>query len=136
MVRDADSRITDRDDFCINEFVNSDKLFHIIRDHPNHKHLIMAGMWGVKKGCLSESISELFILWKQHRYIDFWSDTQFLVDILYPRIKDVAFIHDDLSHFNDNPSKILHLRNGNHFIGQVYEFNEHNEEYPKFPWAT
>jgi len=63
IVRDADSRVNDRDEICINEFLKSDKDFHIIRDHPNHKHLIMAGMWGIKKGALYKPIHKLFSDW-------------------------------------------------------------------------
>lgn len=136
LVRDADSRVNDRDTICISEFLNSDKLFHIIRDHPNHKHLIMAGMWGIKRGCLIESISELFILWKQDRIIDFWSDTTFLVECIYPRVSTQSCIHDDFNHFNEDSYKIPHIRNGDHFIGQVYEFTEDGKEFTKFPWPT
>jgi hypothetical protein len=46
--RDADSRITDREMKFINEWINSDKVFHIIRDHYKHKWRIMAGMFGIK----------------------------------------------------------------------------------------
>jgi hypothetical protein len=136
IVRDADSRVNDRDNICIKDFIDSDKLFHIIRDHPNHRHLIMAGMWGIKKGCLTESINGLFSIWKQSNTIDFWSDTKFLVDYIYPRIKNKCLIHDDLNHFNDRALQIPHKMDGIHFIGQVYEFNIDNIEYPKFPWHT
>lgn len=135
IVRDADSRVNSRDDICIKEFIESDKLFHIIRDHPNHKHLIMAGMWGIKRGCLTDSICDLFFQWKQNNIIDFWSDTKFLVDCIYPRVNTKNLVHDDLNHFNDGALQIHHKMEGNHFIGQVYEFDTGNIEYPKFPWA-
>jgi hypothetical protein len=50
-VRDADSRITQRDRWCISEFLNSSKSYHIIRDHYWHKSLIMGGMFGWKTQC-------------------------------------------------------------------------------------
>jgi hypothetical protein len=132
IVRDADSRVNDRDNACIKEFIDSDKLFHIIRDHPNHKHLIMAGMWGIKKGCLTDLICDLFLKWKQNNIIDFWSDTKFLVECIYPRVNTKSLIHDDLNHFNDGALELPHKINGMHFIGQVYEFNKDDREYPKF----
>ena len=45
-IRDADSRINERDRWCITEFLKSSKNYHIIRDHYWHKSLIMGGMFG------------------------------------------------------------------------------------------
>ena len=46
--RDADSRITDREMIFVNEWLNSDKIFHIIRDHLGHRIEILGGTFGVK----------------------------------------------------------------------------------------
>jgi len=132
IVRDSDSRVNERDQICINEFLYSTKLFHIIRDHPNHCHKIMAGMWGIKKGVFSESIRTLFEQWRHHNEFDFWSDTRFLVESIYPKVHSIALIHDDHNHFNDGAIPIPHNRIINHFIGQVYEYTDSGEEYPKF----
>ena len=132
IIRDADSRVNDRDEFCINEFINSEYLFHIIRDHPNHMHKIMAGMWGIKKGAISGDVFDFFLEWREGRNIDFWSDTSFLVDYIYPKVITKSLIHDDLNLCNDTSRKINYVRDPNHFIGQVYEYNELGEEFPKF----
>ena len=50
--RDADSRINERDQFVISEFIKSNKMFHIVRDHYEHKFPILGGIFGVKKGCI------------------------------------------------------------------------------------
>jgi hypothetical protein len=134
MVRDADSRVNDRDQVCINIFLKSSRLFHIIRDHPNHYHKIMAGMWGIKKGALSESIHTLFEQWRQHNVFDFWSDTRFLVECIYPSVQSISLIHDDRNYANDGAIHIPHHRIDKHFIGQVYEYNNTGEEYPKFDY--
>jgi hypothetical protein len=134
MIRDADSRVNDRDQVCINAFLSSSHLFHIIRDHPNHSHKIMAGMWGIKKGALSESIYTLFEQWKLHNQLDFWSDTRFLVECLYHNVLSVSLIHDDRNYANDGAIPIPHHMNNKHFIGQVYEYNDTGEEYPKFDY--
>ena len=47
-VRDADSLITIREIFFMKQFLNSDKEFHIIRDHPLHFMPIMGGLFGLK----------------------------------------------------------------------------------------
>jgi hypothetical protein len=53
IVRDADSRIGAREALAVSRWVDSDKVFHVIRDHPYHTSLIQAGMFGVKKSDIS-----------------------------------------------------------------------------------
>lgn len=48
MSRDTDSYILQREVDSVNVWLNSDKLFHIMRDHPQHSVQILAGMWGFK----------------------------------------------------------------------------------------
>ena len=50
--RDADSRFTDREVKLVNEWLNSCKDFHIIRDHKHHMVPILAGTFGCKNNCL------------------------------------------------------------------------------------
>lgn len=140
IVRDTDSRITDRDQACIHEFLQSEKAVHIIRDHPNHHHRMMAGMWGIKKQALfflQNRVQDLFETWKQTQPSgDFWSDTLFLCEVVYPKIAQVSMIHDDTQHFEPpewkQPFRIP--LQDTHFIGQVYEFDAAGKEYAKFPY--
>jgi len=139
-VRDADSRITERDRACIQDFVESDKLFHIIRDHPNHFHKIMGGMWGIKKPLLQEPLQDLFHKWRQfHSSTEFWNDMDFLRDTFYPHVLYFSMIHDELHDFEPpmlrTPFRIPLDDQKQHFIGQVYEFNKDGAEYPKYPYA-
>jgi len=50
--RDADSRFNDREVKLVNEWLNSTKDFHIIRDHRHHMVPILAGTFGCKNNCL------------------------------------------------------------------------------------
>lgn len=142
IVRDADSRIYERDQACIHEFIQSQKIVHIIRDHPNHHHRMMAGMWGIKKEALfylENRIQDLFEHWKQTQPPgDFWSDTLFLCEVVYPKIAHVSMIHDDTQSFEPpmwKQSFSVALQD-THFIGQVYEFNATGNEYPKFSYSV
>jgi hypothetical protein len=58
--RDADSRISERDLWCIQSFINSGKKLHIIRDHYFHKQKIMGGMCGFLLDSISINFTELF----------------------------------------------------------------------------
>ena len=136
IIRDADSRVYELDEKCIREFISSDRLFHIIRDHPNHFHKIMAGMFGIKKGLLKESLQQSFITWRRDNFSnDFWDDTHFLCNIIYPKVVYASLIHDDLHNFETEYLKLpisTEIGDGSHFIGQVYEYDANGNEFPKF----
>ena len=46
--RDLDSSITAREVAAVEEWLQSEKPLHSMRDHPAHHHPLMAGMWGTK----------------------------------------------------------------------------------------
>ena len=133
IVRDTDSRIHARDRACIREFLDSDMKFHIIRDHPNHFHKVMAGMFGIKQGCLDYKIQEAYEWWKQEYSTDaFWDDTYFLVDVIYPDIKLLSIIHDEyFQHEFPYFKKAFRVAvdEKKEFVGQAYDFDENGEEY-------
>lgn len=143
IVRDADSRIYERDESCIREFLDSENLVHIIRDHPNHHHRMMAGMWGIKQDAVQRffngmKVQELFNVWKQSRTSDeFWSDTEFLCQVVYGNVVYHAMIHDETQQFEPpafhTPFRVP--RTEDHFIGQVYEFSAEGVETSKFQYA-
>lgn len=140
IIRDADSRIYERDKECINEFIKSNQLAQIIRDHPNHNHPIMAGMWGIKRGLLDVKISDLFTKWVvSYSTLSFWDDTHFLSHEIYPRIMYNSIIFDEFNRFEPMHIKYsfkTQIENGEHFVGQVYEYDTKGNEYPKFNYFT
>ena len=142
IVRDADSRIYERDEACIREFLHSEKLVHIIRDHPNHHHRMMAGMWGIKREavevCLhGKKIKEMYNEWSASQPPSgFWSDTQFLCEALYPFVVYHSLIHDEIQQFEPPPFKTPFPSPliETHFIGQVYEISPDGHESCKYPF--
>ena len=134
--RDADSRINGRDRFCINEFLNSDKQFHIIRDHYHHKQLIMGGMWGCKHGVLPFKIQERFERYRQGRNMNAYSaDQSFLAAVVYPIIKDKVLIHSDMVAFaGEHVSPIRFYNNNNNFCGNVMLIDGAGISYPEFTY--
>lgn len=136
IVRDVDSRIYKRDISVIKDFLASAKLFHIVRDHPNHFHRILAGMFAMKKGLLPQPLQMLFHHYKQSNEVKtFWNDQEFLASFFYPYVLPVAMIHDDIHNFEPAVMKTPikePIGDGLDFIGQVYEFNDKGDEYTKF----
>ena len=99
--RDCDCRIIDRDQYCINTFIPSSKMFQIIRDNESHNTLILGGMWGIKKGALANRVADLFDQFKTKKFGEFayGDDQHFLSVFIYPRIKKTALIFDGRFHF-------------------------------------
>lgn len=44
MSRDADSRIIPREEAAVREWLTTDRIFHVMRDHPYHCTPILGGI--------------------------------------------------------------------------------------------
>jgi len=62
IVRDTDSRLGLRERLAVNEWLESGKNFHIMRDHPQHGTLILGGMWECRKNVIPYMLG-LVALW-------------------------------------------------------------------------
>jgi hypothetical protein len=126
-VRDADSRIEQRDQWCIREFIALGQGFHIIRDHEHHSLRIMGGMWGMRKQ--NFNLRELYLSWKQNHLnvlTDYRSDQLFLGDCVYPLIKSSVLVHSPYSFYQDEKvHPILVYDDGVNFVGNVVENNKY-----------
>jgi len=97
--RDTDSRLNVREKEAVDEWLASDKNFHIMRDHSGHCTKIMGGMWGVKYPKL-KNIEEMI---SSYHKGDFWQvDQNFLKEVIYPIIKDDSMVHDEYHKFESH----------------------------------
>jgi hypothetical protein len=118
--RDTDSRLNLREKNAVDEWLNSDKDFHIMRDHPHHNTVILGGMWGVRNGLL-KNIKELI---SDYSKGNFWQvDQNFLKEKIYPIVSNKSFIHDSYSNFNDNAKRFTTERFNQEFVGEIYDEN-------------
>lgn len=101
--RDCDCRIILRDQYCINTFIASEKLFQIIRDNESHCVRVLGGMWGIKRGALdaSRTMFKLFNEYTSKKTGEFGygDDQSFLADHVYPLVKIKSLIFDARFHF-------------------------------------
>lgn len=117
--RDSDTRLIEREKRCVDEWLNSDKKFSIIRDHPNHYEFpIIATMWGMK-GKLDDKYRE--DMRKYERDFRYLSDQFYLRDIIWPLAKTDCTLHelDGNSWFSNERIKENPI-----FVGQGYDENE------------
>ena len=125
--RDCDSEITIREVEAIRQFEQSDKSFHIMRDHPWHNIEILGGMWGSKKGSIN-NIKQLINNWKQE---DRWqTDQEFLKYIIYPLIKNNCMSHDEFFNYESHKLNFPTKRIYDEFCCNVkYPNNTREEEH-------
>lgn len=118
--RDTDSRLSLREKLAVDEWIKSDKTFHIMRDHPYHKFPILGGMWGVKNNNnynLEKLIKEFYNNYSSNRY---GTDYEFFIQKLYPIIKEDCLVHDEFFEKKSFPNK----RYNYDFVGQVFDEND------------
>ena len=121
--RDCDSRISQREVNAVNEWLKSDKDFHIMKDHPYHIQPILTGLWGARNNILS-NINELLLKWKSFIGKGLYQaeDQDFLGQIVYPLIKENSIEHSQSNelHVKEFPSNRVNYE----FVGDVFDENE------------
>lgn len=105
--RDADSRISFRDRESVYEWIESEKDFHIVRDHPvGHSWVINAGMWGSKGGVINiEKMIKEYVNNPHNKFVD----QIFLRDKIYPLTKESRLVHDEYFNYEGCPRWIRPL---------------------------
>lgn len=116
--RDTDSRLNMREKAAVEEWLKSDKRFHIMRDHPFHKFPVLGGMWGAKKGCLPNMKTMIDNFSQQNAY---GTDYVFFSERVLPSLdQNDIMIHDEF--FGGSPFPVK--RDGLEFVGQVFDQEE------------
>jgi hypothetical protein len=130
--RDCDCRFSDREVLAINEWLSTDKDFHIMRDHPYHTVPILGGMWGCRNGILrSDKIDILDLINKWTHYSTKGCDQDFLGQVIYPLVKDIAMEHSEFNlQFGGAIKPFPSVRNNYEFVGDVFDENE--ERHPDY----
>eukprot|EP00698_Gefionella_okellyi_P024953 TRINITY_DN8983_c0_g2_i1.p1 TRINITY_DN8983_c0_g2~~TRINITY_DN8983_c0_g2_i1.p1 ORF type:complete len:368 (+),score=52.93 TRINITY_DN8983_c0_g2_i1:110-1105(+) len=121
IVRDADSRLQQRDWEAVQDWIRSGKRFHCLRDHPSHSNYpLSGGLWGATTGWLP-NMKDMITEWQGHD--DYIADMDFLNAKIYPMVKDNDLYCNDAysckRYPNSHPFPTLRNPNGEH-CGQVF----------------
>lgn len=117
IIRDADSRITRREALAVQEWVDSGRQMHVMRDHPCHRVVVMGGMWGCRGGAIPdiEPLIEKWSVWHRKGH-----DQDFMRDQIYPRLKHSMMVHSDLFAYQGEDCRPFPIpRARGHFVGCV-----------------
>lgn len=119
IVRDCDALIGQREAAAVKEWENSGKAFHIMRDHHNHFHKIMGGMWGAKGNLIPKLERDI-----RRRILNpqkFNNDQVYLRDEVWPIIKDNCLAHDNRQAVTgDEKFFTIPMKTNYDFVGNKY----------------
>lgn len=126
IMRDVDSLLSARDKSAVDAWLDSGKGVHVIRDHPAHQVLILAGLWGCRGGRIPRMV-ELLERWGD--FADLACDQRFLARDIYPLIADDLLVHSDLVAFGEEQVQPIPMaRDGDSYLGFPAERGELSEK--------
>jgi len=126
--RDCDSRLSERESNAVSEWLSSDKLFHIMRDHPYHTTPILGGMWGCRGGIMKKiNLSERILRWanQNNGNYNFGVDQDFLARVIYPIVVNYSMEHSEFNiRFGGEIRNFPNIRSNFEFVGDVFDEND------------
>lgn len=94
LCRDADCRLSAEEATLVDQWIASNKRFHIIRDHVLHDDLMLAGMWG---GVASPDLGmeqKIAAYFNGRPTAKYGHDQRFLAQGIWPLVRKSALVHD------------------------------------------
>jgi hypothetical protein len=129
LFRDADSQITEREVLAVDQWLASNVSAHVMRDHPQHSELILAGLWGAHAQSL-RGVGDALLDFFSRPFHPTHADQHFLRDWAWPRIWQSVMQHDSALqwHASEMPKAL-------HFPRECHAGEEHVGHAPT-QWTT
>lgn len=118
LVRDTDSRISDRELAAVSQWVESGVAGHIMRDHPRHGASILGGMWGITSASWSSNF-DWSQIWKFGK--NRGEDQTFLKNFVYQKLSKDSMIHDSFFSFEKHARSFPIRRQRGEYVGEQIE---------------
>ena len=115
--RDADSVISQREAAAVQEWLESGRYFHTMRDAGSHTELILAGLWGAVAGAVPDMEGKIQAYLSQPLESRHFADQFFLRDHIWAYVRQSLYAHDRIFGFFDAhpfpgpqvPYKLTHI---------------------------
>lgn len=119
IIRDADARLGLREKAAVDEWLASGMALHVMRDHPGHRRLIPAGLWGCRGGAVPDMAALVERFGQEHGFASRTGDADFLERHVYPRLRSDMLVHSAFSYFpGERPRLIAAAREGTDYLGR------------------
>ncbi len=97
--RDCDSVISSRESAAVEEWCTTNYDFHVMRDFGSHCELMLAGLWGVRRGAMP-MMRDMISNYLKASQIDLrFADQYFLRQYVWPYARNSILQHDSLFAF-------------------------------------
>ena len=130
--RDCDSRLSERERVAVQQWEDSDKLFHTMHDHYAHRSVpVLGGMWGAKRGCIN-NMREKVRGWRKYHAKGI--DQTFLWNEIWNDVKATSINHSSLDNKYNIWAETIPFpehkasRFGVKYVGEI--FDEKNQPVP------
>ncbi|WP_316804883.1 hypothetical protein [Pedobacter nototheniae] len=121
LVRDIDSIASEREKLMVDEWMNSNKTLHIIRDHPDHTDLIMGGLFDRR---FDPSFKMEKAMLKFRKLNKLGIDQRFL-KLIYNHYSPDILVHDILKRYAKEEPVIIPHQSTESFIGEINVNHQH-----------
>ncbi len=101
LVRDCDSIVNAKERWAVADWLRHGRAFHVMRDHPKHSELILAGMWGAHRGNIGNMAERVDAYLRtvppsgNYKIVD----QHFTRQILWPIVQTNVTVHDSWFNF-------------------------------------
>jgi hypothetical protein len=148
LIRDTDSRLCPREIAATNQWIQSGRDYHLMRDHPYHNVPVLAGLWGATNNVAPVCAQQLPVVPHKEFYLevnrmitqpayqsnDFYQvDQWWLRTRLHRRMRSSVWVNDSFFKLYDRRRDTHPFptpREPREFVGKGYEADD-SERYPE-----
>jgi len=99
LIRDADALLSERENAAVQDWIESGKCFHHMRDYFSHTDLLLAGMWGGVTGIFPSIYPLMQNFVQTYTGNTRFTDQCFLKGVLWSTIRKSLLNHDEIFYF-------------------------------------
>ncbi len=125
--RDTDCRLNHREIRAIEQWEESGKNVHVMRDHPWHNTLILGGMWGARNTNLEKMrilIMQWCLFYLNKNEQKSKGPDQYFLNALYNVVKKDIFAQDEFFTYEELSEIIDAPRRNKEYIGEAFDEND------------
>lgn len=101
LVRDCDARLSSAEAELVEEWIGSERPFHVIRDHILHNELMLGGLWGGRTDCGIDMVDMARRYFVRGPNAEYNEDQRLLGTMLWPLVRGACLVHDRHYHLPD-----------------------------------
>lgn len=98
LVRDCDARVSPEEARHVQDWIDSKRPFHVIRDHVLHNDLMLGGLWAGRTDCSIDIVDLMRRYFVTGTNAKYGEDQRMLGRMLWPLIRDHCMVHDKYFH--------------------------------------